>query len=170
MEPTGTHRLYSEDRGDWVPAADLAAGERLQTLAGPATITRIDSSRPGVHRVCNLEVGTEHCYTVPRLLDVAGALDALPALPPIDRPDAQRAKATGTDGRTFLVPTLVPDSGKTCTHGSQAGTSGDERLSGATAVSAMLDADCGTTSRHGSKPPRGFEPRTCGLQNRCSAD
>ncbi|MEW6197294.1 MAG: hypothetical protein AB1601_01330 [Planctomycetota bacterium] len=63
LEPTGTHRLYSEDRGDWVPVADLAAGERLRTLAGPAAITWIDS-RAGVHRVYNLEVETEHCYFV----------------------------------------------------------------------------------------------------------
>ena len=41
---------------------------------------------------------TMNVYTDPRLLDVAGALDALPALPPIDRPDAQRPRATGTDG------------------------------------------------------------------------
>lgn len=33
---------------------------------------------------------TMNTYTDPRLLDVAGALDALPALPPIDRPDAER--------------------------------------------------------------------------------
>ncbi|MGD8452204.1 MAG: tyrosine-type recombinase/integrase [Phycisphaerae bacterium] len=84
---------------------------------------------------------TMNTYTDPRLLDVAGALDALPALPPIGRPDAQRAKATGTDGRSFLVPTLVPDSGNACTNGSQAGTSGDDRPSGRAAVSATMDAD-----------------------------
>jgi integrase len=54
---------------------------------------------------------TMNTYTDPRLLDVAGALDALPALPPIDRPDAERARATGTDnreadGRGLLEPVL----------------------------------------------------------------
>lgn len=160
---------------------------------------------------------TMNTYTDPRLLDVAGALDVLPALPPISRPDAQRAKATGTDGRetdgcgfahpvlpgenvsprtdrlyqnpaaeaekperasakcgTYaprkLVPTLVPTFGKTCTPGSLSGTRGDERLSDGINVSDTLDADCGTMSHRVSKPPRGFEPRTCGLQNRCSAN
>jgi len=42
---------------------------------------------------------TMNTYTDPRLLDVAGALDALPALPLDDRTDAQQAKATGTLGR-----------------------------------------------------------------------
>ncbi len=182
---------------------------------------------------------TMNVYTDPRLLDVAGALDALPALPPIDRPDIQRAKATGTDGtRTLpgddvaksdlakatgtdggatdgrglpgpvlseenaiprserlyqkstaetgngnsayakygtyaprtLVPTLVPASGFSCMNEAQAGTSGDDRLSGGTAVSAGMERTCGDMSRHGPKPPRGLEPRTCGLQNRCSAN
>jgi len=63
LEPTDTHRLYSEDRCDWVPAGKLAGGDRLRTLHGPAEITRIDS-KPGVHRVYNIEVETEHCYYV----------------------------------------------------------------------------------------------------------
>jgi len=60
---------------------------------------------------------TMNVYTDPRLLDVAGALDALPALPPIDRPDAQRARATGTDGgetdgRGFPKPVLSEENSK----------------------------------------------------------
>ena len=40
---------------------------------------------------------TMNTYTGPKLLDVSGAMDALPDLP-LDRdPDAARAKATGTD-------------------------------------------------------------------------
>jgi len=42
---------------------------------------------------------TMNTYTDPRLLDVAGALDALPPLPLDDQPDTQQARATGTDGR-----------------------------------------------------------------------
>jgi integrase len=43
---------------------------------------------------------TANVYTDPRLLDVAGSLDALPGLPLGRGPDvdAQRARATGTDG------------------------------------------------------------------------
>ena len=63
LEPTKRHRLYSEDRQDWVPAGELTAGEHLRTLHGPAEITRIES-KPGVHRVYNIEVETEHCYYV----------------------------------------------------------------------------------------------------------
>lgn len=111
---------------------------------------------------------TMHTYTDSRLLDVAGALDALPTLPPIDRPDAQRARATGADGRSFLVPTLVPDSGKACTSGSQAGTSGDERHSGGTRGSVAADTACASASHPVSKPPAGLEPATCGLQSAIS--
>ena len=50
-------------------------------------------------------------YTDPKLLDVRGALDALPALPlQGDQPEAQAVQATGTDdqaGRKF-VPGFVP--------------------------------------------------------------
>ena len=63
LEPTSTHRLYSEDRADWVPVEQLVVGERLRTLHGPLAVMRIES-KPGVHRVYNLEVETEHCYYV----------------------------------------------------------------------------------------------------------
>ena len=106
---------------------------------------------------------TMNTYTDPRLLDVAGAIDALPTLPPIDRPDAQRAKATGTDGRN-LVPTLVPDSGNACTLLSQAGTRGDGRPSGGTAVSDALDTACASVSDHVSKRAMGLEPTTFSLE------
>ncbi|MEW6200055.1 MAG: tyrosine-type recombinase/integrase [Planctomycetota bacterium] len=155
---------------------------------------------------------TMNTYTDPRLLDVAGALDALPELPPIDRPDTELARvpATGTTGEADsrglpkpvlseenaarpgdflyrkapaeagnrgvapgdcgicaprnLVPMLVPTFGKTCTNGSQAGTSGDDRLSGGTAVSAMMDADCGTMSHHVEQRATGLEPATFSLE------
>jgi integrase len=41
---------------------------------------------------------TANVYTDPKLLDVAGALDALPALPLDREPAREHAKATGTDG------------------------------------------------------------------------
>ena len=50
-------------------------------------------------------------YTDPKLLDVRGALDVLPMLPLGDVPQAQTAKATGTDGAA-LAPALAPQSGK----------------------------------------------------------
>ena len=49
---------------------------------------------------------TMETYTDPKLLDVKGALDALPRLPLSDAPSPQReaAKATGTEGK---LPNLV---------------------------------------------------------------
>ena len=77
---------------------------------------------------------TMNVYTDPKLLDVAGAMEALPALPLVDEKAGTLAAgysltadnilaATGTDdvGRRAgarplpLVPTLVPTTGKTCT-------------------------------------------------------
>ena len=53
-------------------------------------------------------------YTDPKLLDVQGALDALPRLPLTDDPRSQRevAKATGTDGKrsNLVAPTVAPTS------------------------------------------------------------
>ena len=51
---------------------------------------------------------TANVYTDPRLLDVAGAMDALPSLP-LDGQQAERQKATGTADDRPLAPTLAPD-------------------------------------------------------------
>ena len=63
LQPTVTHRLYSETRKGWIPAGQLREGERLRTLGGSVAITSI-RRKPGVHRVYNLEVQTKHCYYV----------------------------------------------------------------------------------------------------------
>jgi integrase len=69
------------------------------------------------HSDVNLTMNT---YTDPALLDVAGAMDALPALPigpEVGQSDLARfaIRATGTDDSTPspLVPVLVPTAGKT---------------------------------------------------------
>jgi hypothetical protein len=64
---------------------------------------------------------TANVYTDPRLLDVAGAMDALPSLP-LDSPQAERQKATGTTDDRPLAPTLAPD---WCKRG-QTGTNADK--------------------------------------------
>jgi len=52
---------------------------------------------------------TMNLYTDPKLLDVAGALDALPALPlNSEGHKTERQKATGTDGSYALAPQLAP--------------------------------------------------------------
>jgi integrase len=54
---------------------------------------------------------TMNVYTDPKLLDVRGALDALPTLPlGRDKAEGEAARATGTDGNAAraLAPTLAP--------------------------------------------------------------
>lgn len=63
LEPTATHRLYSTDRKAWVPSGELREGEHLLTQQGPIAITSI-TPKPGIHRVFNIEVETEHSYLV----------------------------------------------------------------------------------------------------------
>jgi integrase len=57
---------------------------------------------------------TMNVYTDPRLLDVRGALDVLPALPLDAAPQGQAAVATGTEGKEegTLAPLLAPTSDK----------------------------------------------------------
>jgi hypothetical protein len=93
------------------------------------------------HSDVNLTMNT---YTDPKLVDVAGAMEALPALPLEAGPqrEAVAVRATGTDDLTPspLVPTLVPTSGKPCILGSildkVAGAAKESREPVAVAVSA----------------------------------
>jgi integrase len=50
---------------------------------------------------------TANVYTDPKLLDVAGALDALPPLPLSPSPDTEAQRATGTEARTLLQPSSL---------------------------------------------------------------
>jgi integrase len=79
---------------------------------------------------------TANVYTDPKLLDVAGALDALPSLSLNTEPHADRQRATGTAGASLnhaanhtrsLVPTLVPTAGNWSKSGSIAGMTGDDQ-------------------------------------------
>ena len=93
------------------------------------------------HSDVNLTMNT---YTDPKLLDVAGALDSLPALPLGDgrQTAANVLSATGTDDLTPwpLVPVLVPTIGKPCILGSildkATSSRGEARAAGAVALSA----------------------------------
>jgi hypothetical protein len=71
------------------------------------------------HSTINLTMNT---YTDPKLLDVAGAVEALPALPLGAGPQRERiaAKATGTDdfGASQFAPKFAPTSGNLCILGS----------------------------------------------------
>ena len=71
---------------------------------------------------------TMNVYTDPKLLDVRGALDTLPALP-LDgnTPEAQTVRATGTGGNLDKVVHLVaPTVAPTWCNGTQSGTTADK--------------------------------------------
>ena len=61
---TGLHPIWSEDRQDWVPAAELRVGERLQRVDGGSAVLLESRLRPHVEPVFNLEVDADHCYRV----------------------------------------------------------------------------------------------------------
>jgi hypothetical protein len=123
---------------------------------------------------------TMNVYTDPKLLDVAGAMEALPALPlglENGQADSARiaAKATGTDDLTPspLVPVLVPTAGKSCKSWSildkTTGNRGEGEKAGAVAASAypvkrnnpLTSAVNGLLGVGG----RGLEPPTPSLSN-----
>ncbi len=65
---TGTpvHPVWSLDRGDWVPLAELTEGETLQGHTGPALVLRL-SLHHAAQPVYTLEVHGEHVYQVGEL-------------------------------------------------------------------------------------------------------
>jgi hypothetical protein len=65
---TGTtiHPVWSVDRQEWVPLAELAQGERLQGLDGLAVVLGVSLSRVS-QPVYNIEVHGEHVYQVGEL-------------------------------------------------------------------------------------------------------
>jgi hypothetical protein len=66
LELTAGHRLFSEDRKQWIPAGLLRVGERIKTRTGSVAIAEI-KQKPGVWWVYNLEVEGEHEYFVGKL-------------------------------------------------------------------------------------------------------
>ena len=65
---TAQHPVYSLERGDFVAAGELSAGERLATLAGPTAVLGIQPQHTaGQHTpqtVYNLEVQGQHVFRV----------------------------------------------------------------------------------------------------------
>ena len=111
---------------------------------------------------------TANVYTDPKLLDVAGALDALPALPLDTEPQADRLRATGTAGvyqesaRT-LVPTLVLAGGNRGDSGATADKAGESGILASASVSAVaVERNTPlTTGVNGVQVGvKGFEPST----------
>jgi RHS repeat-associated protein len=63
IRPTGQHKFYSLTRDDWVMAKELGTGEKLRGLVGAARVCGL-ARVPGVHRVYNMTVESEHVYRV----------------------------------------------------------------------------------------------------------
>ena len=61
---TGTHPVWSVDRQDWVPAAELQKGERLLADDGSTPVVMSLSLRGSSEPVYNIEVEGDHCYRV----------------------------------------------------------------------------------------------------------
>ena len=103
-----------DDRGRTVDVHALR--HTFGTLLSKGGVTPRTAQAAMRHSTINLTMNT---YTDPKLLDVAGAMDALPALPLGTNPasEAGTMRATGTDnsGGSLLVPLLVPTAGKTST-------------------------------------------------------
>jgi hypothetical protein len=137
-------------------------------------------------------------YTDPRLLDVAGALDALPSLPLAGGSEGEAVRATGTDGRThdpqlcrtndpqlsgvqqsvnLVAPTVAPTFDKPSTTLSFPGkTFTDEpafKTSGPVAASSCADKKKDSLTSPVSESPKmgatGLEPVTPSLSSWCSS-
>jgi len=107
---------------------------------------------------------TMNIYTDPRLLDVAGALDALPSLPLGGGPDAERMKATGTDAAS-LVPVLVPTPVNSKTNESSGDNVARMRLPAGIGGSVGPGNGSAPLSSNVKMEPRGLEPLTPSLQS-----
>src|SRR5262249_15054709 len=107
---------------------------------------------------------TMNTYTDPRLLDVAGALNALPLLPLYDRPQSERQRATGTNDASPLVPTLVPTPGNSATGVPLADKTTGNRAEVGTAVSGGNVERCTSESIRVKQRANGLEPSTFSLE------
>ena len=66
VRATGFHKFYSADRKQWVWVEDLHSGEHVPGFAGLLTITSVERT-PGVQRVYNMTVESDHVYHVATL-------------------------------------------------------------------------------------------------------
>lgn len=103
LYPTGRHRLFSLDRGDWVRVARLFVGERLQTSDGVARIESIQHE-PGSHRVFNIEVEGDHEFLVGDLRLRAHNMDC-----PVGADDAVRSGLVEQGSELHDLLTIIED-------------------------------------------------------------
>jgi hypothetical protein len=63
IEVTGNHPIFSEDRHDFIPAYELAPGERLRGRNGSSVVESV-TKKQGRWEVFNLEIERDHRYYV----------------------------------------------------------------------------------------------------------
>ena len=110
---------------------------------------------------------TMGCYTDPRLLDTAGALDALPALPlGGGEGDREAAQATGTDAwrSRALAPTLAPTTDNWGQAGSTSVRPNTTDHWGGSSLSGIPVISRGRLTKGGKVEPTGIEPVTSALR------
>ncbi len=64
LEPTPSHRIFSEKQQGYVPAEDLAVGERVRTRSRRVLTIASTRLQPTPQRVYNCEVEQEHHFYV----------------------------------------------------------------------------------------------------------
>jgi hypothetical protein len=61
--PTGLHKFYRPQDGEWVSAQDLRTGDELEGAQGRIHVQSL-AMLPGTHRVYNMTVEADHTYRV----------------------------------------------------------------------------------------------------------
>ena len=101
-------------------------------------------------------------YTDPRLLDVAGAVDALPDLSLESITATASLRRTGTDGPILVAPSVAPTVAPTTTKTVQKGSKTDN-FESATASDDETKKPLDYQGKQGLSFNRGDKIRTCGL-------
>jgi hypothetical protein len=136
------------------PALAHALRTTFDTLLSKGGVAPRTAQSAMRHSDIKLTMGV---YTDPALLDVRGALDALPALPLADAPGTGRetVRATGTDGgaaRT-VAPTVAPTADNRGQPPSSSGKVSSEGRADTVAASGSPDKKKGRLSTGDIRPP-----------------
>ena len=109
---------------------------------------------------------TMNVYTDPKLLDVHGALDALPALPLGGKPQREQHWATGTaEAGSLLAPLLAPKPDNRCKSVTIAGKTDPRALERSDQRSDAVSACCVNRKNPLTSPVNGFHKRGRGDSN-----
>ncbi len=111
---------------------------------------------------------TANVYTDPRLLDVAGAVEALPELPIDDGPNMERARATGTYAADSVALTVAVHGGNSGGCSARGDTTGGASTSGCAMGDAATSADFVGGKQASARDDNGgeigrYRTRTCDL-------